>query len=130
VSQVAAANAKVKLSQVYLAQPKPLTPFGALLAGIHGTFGAPTPGFEYTSGDDIIQLKADHIAGKALPPAEPRIPFRTVCGPLFHDQGNWDYLFLSQSPAYTPRTSDALIEVILSYAELDWGSIDGWAASE
>ncbi len=46
---------------------------------------------------------------------DPAIPFEVVHFLDFQDRVEYDYIFLTQSPGYTPRTSDDLIPIINEY---------------
>jgi hypothetical protein len=46
-----------------------------------------------------------------------RIPFRHIFHPHFDTHLKYDYIFLTQSPEYTPKTSDALIPIIKEYMQ-------------
>jgi hypothetical protein len=56
------------------------------------------------------------------PVGEPRVPLNIISHQSLsnrYQDVHWDFVFLSQSPGYVPRTGDALIPVIESYiAEL------------
>jgi hypothetical protein len=50
-------------------------------------------------------------------PYEPdiRVPFASIPGSAIRDREAWDFVFLCQSPEYTPPTADALLPVLRSY---------------
>jgi hypothetical protein len=49
---------------------------------------------------------------------EPLVPFFKIDYNSFNSDGNYDYIFLTQSPGFTPVSSDSLIPVISSYIDL------------
>ena len=54
---------------------------------------------------------------KDYPPLElePEVPFRRIHFTDFQSDGQYDLIFLTQSPSYTPKSSDLLIPLIKSY---------------
>lgn len=46
---------------------------------------------------------------------EPAIPFEKIEYENFRNEETYDYILLTQSPGFTPKTADALIEVIKEY---------------
>jgi hypothetical protein len=48
---------------------------------------------------------------------EPEVPFRKVDYRAFKAEGQYDLLFLTQSPGYTPASSDQLIPLIREYMD-------------
>lgn len=46
---------------------------------------------------------------------EPPIPFEKIEYENFRNEKTYDYILLTQSPGFTPRTADALIDVIKEY---------------
>ncbi len=46
---------------------------------------------------------------------EPAVPFRKVHPRRFHTLDSFDYVFLTQSPSYTPSSADSLVPVIREY---------------
>ncbi|MGZ3858133.1 MAG: hypothetical protein ACXVMS_01290 [Flavisolibacter sp.] len=50
---------------------------------------------------------------------DPLIPHENVDYRNFKSDGKYDYMFLKQSPGFTPKASDTLIPVIQSYMELN-----------
>lgn len=91
---------------------------------------------DFKFGGDTIQLKQFSIkemtalsqgylgpmdvAARKLSPisVEPEIPLEVIDFPSFTSSGDYDYVLLTQSPGFTPRTSDRLISVIESYMRL------------
>lgn len=58
-------------------------------------------------------------AKKEVPVAvEPEVPFRVIDWRNFKVDGAYDYVFLTQSPGYTPRSSDKLLRIIQSYIKV------------
>lgn len=49
---------------------------------------------------------------------EPEVPFRVLDYNLFRNTDNYDYIFLTQSPGFTPESSDKLIPIIKQYIDL------------
>ena len=70
---------------------------------------------------DFIQLKK--LPKGSLDPKEqpigfePRIPFRLVNGSTFTTTESFDFVFLAQSPAYTPRTADILLDTFREFID-------------
>ncbi|AUD00880.1 UPF0489 family protein [Spirosoma pollinicola] len=48
---------------------------------------------------------------------EPCVPFKQIIYNNFHSSGNYDFICLTQSPAFTPTTSDDLIPTIMQYVD-------------
>lgn len=48
---------------------------------------------------------------------EPAVPFKKIDYNSFLSDGKYDYIFLTQSPAYTPASADQLIPLIKNYIE-------------
>lgn len=46
---------------------------------------------------------------------EPAVPFQRIDYENFKNEETYDYILLTQSPGFTPKTADALIEVITEY---------------
>ena len=46
---------------------------------------------------------------------EPEVPFKTIASEAFISDGRYNYIFLTQSPSYTPLESDKLIPMIMDY---------------
>lgn len=46
---------------------------------------------------------------------EPEVPFNYINSETFESDGNYDYVFLTQSPGFTPKSSDLLIPVFERY---------------
>lgn len=46
---------------------------------------------------------------------EPEVPYRTIDYKDFHNDQPYDLFFLTQSPDYTPKSSDSLIPIICEY---------------
>lgn len=49
---------------------------------------------------------------------EPPVPFSKVDYDMFISNGDYDLIFLTQSPGFTPATSDELILLITSYIDI------------
>ena len=49
---------------------------------------------------------------------EPQVAFKRINANRFKSIGDYDLVFFTQSPYYTPVTSDALIPIITSYMSL------------
>jgi len=49
--------------------------------------------------------------------SEPIVRFSRIPYTEFHDKGNFDFIVLSQSPQYTPKSADALVPIINTYIE-------------
>lgn len=88
---------------------------------------------EYNPATNIIELKhytAEQIEALILKmsfdpskfPApmalEPPVHFNVIDYSMFTNNEPYDYVFLTQSPGFTPRKSDELIPVILDYIDL------------
>ena len=50
---------------------------------------------------------------------EPEVPLHKVAGKDFMASANFDFMFLTRSPRYTPAIADALIPVIMQYIAVD-----------
>ena len=46
---------------------------------------------------------------------EPEVPFNYINSNTFESDGKYDYVFLTQSPGFTPETSDLLIPIFEKY---------------
>lgn len=77
----------------------------------------------YDDNSESIQLKYyGHVdidillSGDTSPLAlEPEVPFEKISCELFQNIGPLDWIYLAQSPAYTPVSADSLIPVIREY---------------
>ena len=71
----------------------------------------------------IIHLGSGSMIEKArrIPPIElePRVPFSFIDNGSFYNSNEYDYVFLTKSPGFTPLSSDALIPLILDYVILE-----------
>ncbi|CDS91625.1 conserved hypothetical protein [Sphingobacterium sp. PM2-P1-29] len=67
-----------------------------------------------------MQLGDFYVRARNIQPLaiEPSIPFQKIEFKDFLGDGNYDYIFLTQSPGYTPPSSDKLIPVIKNYMTL------------
>lgn len=52
-----------------------------------------------------------------FPPVEiePEVPFNYIDSTIFQSGGNYDYVFLTQSPGFTPKSSDKLLSIFERY---------------
>lgn len=71
---------------------------------------------------DMMGRGPIHEVAHRFPPIElePSVPFRTIDISDFTSDGNYDYIFLTQSPGFTPLSSDSLIPLIAQYIEHDF----------
>ena len=72
--------------------------------------------------ESIIYGKGEMVdRAKATIPVtyEPEVPFRVIDHNLFTNTDKYDYIFLTQSPGFTPKSSDKLIPTIKQYINLD-----------
>jgi hypothetical protein len=67
----------------------------------------------YSGGD--MRESARAVAPQSL---EPLVPFAKVDFNEFTSDGNYDMVFLTQSPGFTPANSDNLIPLIMSYIDI------------
>lgn len=72
--------------------------------------------------DNTIQMKATVnynpiLLNSPMPikSYEPEVPLEKISKSEFQDNGNFDFIVLSHSPAYTPKSSDVLIPIIKNY---------------
>ncbi len=80
--------------------------------------------FDRRSG--FIEIKLFETTGGFAPitpqskvlSTEPTVPFAMIKGPDYRETQPFDYVFLAQSPAYTPVSADPLIDVISEYITL------------
>lgn len=81
--------------------------------------------FDHKSG--YIQLKKyptqAHLSVeyiKKTPPTdlEPAVPFIAIPYEKFKNEAPLNYVVLCQSPNYTPKSSDKLIDIVKNYIEL------------
>lgn len=49
---------------------------------------------------------------------EPKVPFEVIDYKDFSSDGNYDYFFLTESPGFTPKSSDKLIPIFKDYMEI------------
>jgi hypothetical protein len=57
----------------------------------------------------------DHLPKLKPLGSEPEIPFRMIPYNEFQSSGDYDFVFLARSPAFTPAEADRLIPVITKY---------------
>lgn len=97
----------------------------------HPGKGKDIPSFIFKNFDinsNLIQLKKfsrdqinefvdhpDHLPKLKPLGSEPEIPFRMIPYNEFQSSGDYDFVFLAQSPAFTPVEADRLIPVITKY---------------
>jgi hypothetical protein len=79
--------------------------------------------FEKHQMEKIIEFNGGDFwetAKKELPVAvEPEVSFKVIDWVHFQAKETYDFILLTQSPGYTPQTSDKLIPVITSYIDLE-----------
>lgn len=49
---------------------------------------------------------------------EPVVPYQLIEGSKYYSDERFSYAFLTQSPKYTPRSSDGLMPVIMEYIDI------------
>jgi hypothetical protein len=73
------------------------------------------PALNKSDIDDVIRDRASSIP-KINPKYEPTVPCRLIEYASFNAVKQYDYLFLTKSPEYTPVESDSLIPLIMNYS--------------
>lgn len=70
--------------------------------------------------EKIIYGNGIHEEAKAATPMmlEPKVPFKVIDFNSFISDGRYDLIFLTQSPGFTPASSDQLIPVISEYIRI------------
>lgn len=67
---------------------------------------------------DVLLHLQNHDLEKYKPlSVEPPVPFEIIPSSIYKSDSTFSYVFLTQSPAYTPASSDKLIPVIMSYID-------------
>lgn len=77
--------------------------------------------FEEAKRDAISNPSAGLYRFEDRARREPQIPFVRTCSNSFSTQEKFDMGFLAQSPNYTPKESDQLIQVIGEYLDFEKG---------
>lgn len=69
----------------------------------------------------IMGTTLNTLRERAVPPiaVEPLVPFQIENFEEFKSDGDYDYILLTQSPGFTPKSSDALIPVIQNYMQIN-----------
>lgn len=67
---------------------------------------------------DVLLHLENHQLEKYQPLSlEPAVPFEVISGRDYKEDSTYSYVFLTQSPAYTPPSADKLIPVIMNYID-------------
>lgn len=65
--------------------------------------------------DVLILLNNSQLENYQPLSVEPAVPFEIVSGLEYKESSTFSYVFLTQSPSYTPSSADKLIPVIMDY---------------